>query len=336
LFVERPLTNGRGVFNAGVSFSRASYSKFLGDDLDDTGIRLFNNRVRFLDNNFEQYIEEYFAAAPKVTSYNVIASFGLMQSLDVGVVVPISSVKVDSRVYLNYDISRSYPLVPSDRAFFTPGPAGTNFQPNPSSTGSVSATGIGDVSVRAKYAFGPQGRQLGAAVVDVRLPTGEEDDFLGAGKTSTRLALLGTAPLGDFISLHANGGYRFGGITDEADYSVALDAALLPSKKLTLSAELLGQYLKEGVTEIREAPLGAGPTTIDSSLGGVPVRVVLDNRAPVFELGGVNNLRAAFGAKYNVASAALITAGVLIPMTDKGLTSDFTAFVGLDFSLSRR
>jgi hypothetical protein len=333
LFVERPYTNGKGVFNAGLGFTRASFSKFEGENLNDDGLLLFDNRVRYLDDNYEQFIEEYLTATPKVTTVNLLLSYGVTRSLDVGVVVPYSSLKLDARRYLNYDVSRSYPFLASDRAYFVNGPRGTNYDPpGGNNAGSVSASGVGDVTLRAKYAFGAQGRQAAAAVVDVRLPTGDEDNFLGSGKTSTRLSLVGSAAVSDTITFHANGGYRMGGLTDQGDYGIALDAALLPSKKLTASAELLGQYLKDGLAEIGE--LKNGPLNLTTELGGRSINVVYSAAEPQFMLGGVNILRAAFGVKYHVAGTTLLTAGVLLPISDKGLTSSATAFIGLDVSIS--
>jgi hypothetical protein len=330
LFVERPYTNGRGVFNVGVSYSYNSYSKFLDTDLDD-GMLLFDNRVVFSDNNFEQYIEEYLTVDPRVHTVNVLASYGLTRSLDIGVVVPISSLKLTARRYIDYDISRNYPLSELDRNYFTAGPRGTNFE-RPGASGEVSKTGIGDVAVRAKYGFGAQGQRAAAAVVDVRLPTGDEDNQLGTGKTSTRLMLIGSSALNDTFSFHANGGYQWGGLTDQGDYSVALDAALLPSKKLTMSAELLGQYLSDAVSDLDE--VRDGPRTVFETLNRVNVSYTAAE--PRFVIGGVNNLRAAFGVKYNVAGTSLLTGGVIVPLTENGVSSAYTAFVGLDISLVRR
>ncbi|MEP7117985.1 MAG: hypothetical protein ABI880_10405 [Acidobacteriota bacterium] len=333
LFVERPYTNGKGVFNAGLGFTHASYSKFEGRNLNDDGVLLFDNRVRFLDDNYEQFITEYLTATPKVTTVNLLASYGVTRSLDIGVVVPWSSLKIDARRYWNYDVSRSYPFTPSDQAYFTKGPKGSNFDPTGSpNTGSVSASGVGDITLRAKYGFGAQGRQAAAAVVDVRLPTGDEDNFLGAGKTSTRLSLIASSALTDTLTFHVNGGYRVGGLTDQGDYGVALDAALLPSKKLTVSAELLGQYLKNGLAEISE--LKDGPLDRIFPLGDRNINVIYSAAEPQFLSGGVNILRGAFGVKYNVTGTTLLTAGVLLPISDKGLTSSATAFIGLDLSLS--
>lgn len=329
MFVDRPLTNGQGVFSFSMGATRTDYTEFQGQDLKDTGLRFFDNRVRFRDNNFEQFISEFVAVSTKVTAVNLQASYGLTKSLDVGVVVPVISLDMSARRYWNYDVSRSFAVSPADRAFFTPGPVGQNFQPPAlaPNSGDVSATGIGDVTVRAKYALGSQAGGQGVSLdADVRLPTGNEDNLLGAGKASTRVAVTGTKALGESMSLTGNGGYRFGGLTNEAVYAVALDSALLSSKKLTVSAEVIGHYLSEAVTAIGERVV----------LSSSNAESTLRNTEPVFELGGVNMTYVALGLKYNVGGSALLTSGLLLPLDDKGLKSKYTFLVGLDVAISRR
>lgn len=335
LFVERPLTNGKGVLNAGINVTRVGYSKFLGDDLNDRGILLFNNRVRYLDDNYEQFIEEYLAVKPKVTTVNAVLSYGITRSLDVGIVVPVTSVNISARRYWDYDVSRTFPFLASDRAFFGT-PRGKNFDPplGIPNSGSVSTTGLGDVTVRAKYAFGRQSNQRAALIVDARLPTGDENDFLGTGKASVRGALAASAALSSAVSVNFNGGFRAGGLTSESDYGLALDAALLPSKKLTASVEFFGQYLSEAISGISE--IKNGPFNVSSELGGRIIPVQYSAAEPTFNVGSVNLLRSAAALKYNVGGKALLTAGVLFPLNDTGLTASATAFVGLDLSISRR
>lgn len=333
LFVERPLTNGKGVFNVGANFTYVDYQKFLGDDLNTRGIQIFDNRVRFLDTNFEQFITEYIAVTPKISTLNAAASYGVTRSLDVGIVIPFSTIDIDARRYWDYDISRSFPfLTGAERAAYAGQSRGTNFVPddgNPN-IGTVSASGVGDITLRAKYAFGST-TQRAAVIVDTRLPTGNEDNFLGTGKASVRAGLSASASITPTVSLNANGGYRTGGLTNEGDYGVALDAALLSSRKLTASVEFFGQYLSEAINGISQ--IQNGPIRLNSSLGGQPVQVTYQASEPVFVLGSVSVLRGAAAVKYNVAGKWLLTAGVLFPLNDTGLTGSTTAFVGFDLSL---
>jgi|694.fasta_scaffold147936_2 hypothetical protein len=335
LFIERPLTNGKGVFNAGLNFTSSKYTKFLGTDLNEEGILLFENRVRFLDNNVNQFIEEYLTVTPTVSTVNALFSYGITRSLDVGIVVPFSTVDIDARRYWDYDITRSFGVNASDRAFFG-APAGTNFDPplGTPNRGSVSTSGLGDITLRAKYAFGSRPTQRAAVILDTRLATGDADNFLGTGKSSTRAGIAVSAALTSAVSLNVNGGYRIGGLTDQGDYGVALDAALLSSKKLTASLEFFGQYVSEAVNGFSE--LRSGPLTVSGPVGNVIVAQQYTAAEPVFDVGGTNLLRGAAALKYNVAGKALITAGVLFPLNDSGVTSSYTAFIGLDLSVSSR
>ena len=71
-----------------------------------------------------------------------------------------------------------------------------------------SASGLGDIMLRAKYAF-TQRRTLGlAAAVEARLPTGDETNLLGTGGVQTRIFGIASLNRGPF-SPHVNVGYTF-------------------------------------------------------------------------------------------------------------------------------
>ena len=54
----------------------------------------------------------------------------------------------------------------------------------------LSATGLGDMLLRAKYNFVKSDANAIAASIDVRLPTGDKDNLLGSGATQTKLMFL--------------------------------------------------------------------------------------------------------------------------------------------------
>jgi hypothetical protein len=331
LFVERPLTNGRGVFSFGTGFQYAKYERFQGVEIRDPGLLLFDNRVRYQVDNFEQFIKEYLVLEPRVNTVSTVFSYGVTRSLDIGVIVPFTSIELAANRYLDYDVSKTFQVDPADRRFFTPGPRGSNFVLD---GGTISASGIGDMTIRAKYAFGAQAGEGAAVVFDVRLPTGDEDNLLGAGKSSGRVGLVGSKQVGTSVSVYGNGGYRFGGLDDEATYAAALDAALFPSKKLTVSFEILGQYLKNSVSEISEVAIGPRPAT--DSRFTPPLSAIYSAVEPVLLLGGVNLVHGAVGLKYNVGGSALLTGGVLFPIGDSGFSTRTTLFVGFDVSVAGR
>src|SRR5690606_35622881 len=72
------------------------------------------------------------------------------------------------------------------------------------------STGIGDLAIRLKYQF-PFEQGLGlAALLDVRLPSGDAENFLSTGKSNYRFLLIGSNQIGDFTP-HINLGYEYRG-----------------------------------------------------------------------------------------------------------------------------
>ena len=124
-------------------------------------------------------------------------------------------------------------------------------------TSSGSATGIGDIVLRAKYNFlRARGGGL-AAAVDVRTPTGDESNLLGTGGVQTKVYGIASAAIGK-MSPHVNAGYTFStegalsdaALNDEWNYAVGFDLAVSP--RLTLIADVLGRSIRD-LGRLREA-----------------------------------------------------------------------------------
>ena len=116
ILMDRPLTNGAGVFGFGVWYQRLSFDRFLGQDLRTQGTLLFDNRVTFASDGFEQYITEYMALEPTVDSVTTVLSYGVTSRLDIGAIIPINHIQISGRRQWDYDISRSFPVSPADQA----------------------------------------------------------------------------------------------------------------------------------------------------------------------------------------------------------------------------
>ena len=77
--------------------------------------------------------------------------------------------------------------------------------------------------MRAKYNFLRTSTSALAAALDLRLPTGDEDELLGTGATQTKLLFVASGEYGRF-SPHVNFGYTFSnGETSEEATSFDLD-----------------------------------------------------------------------------------------------------------------
>jgi hypothetical protein len=136
--------------------------------------------------------------------------------------------------------------------------------------------------------------------------------------------------MGTASSLYFNGGYEFGGLTKIGSYAVGADAALLSRKQLTLSFELFGQYLNEGVSEISSTLRGPFISTDPVD----PTRYTFERIQ--FGTGSNNLLDLAIGMKYQLGGASLLTAGIAIPLDNNSLRPKFTPYVGLDVAVGSR
>ena len=107
-------------------------------------------------------------------------------------------------------------------------------------TGSASASGLGDVVVRAKYNVLRDGGSGLAVAGEARLPTGSEEDLLGTGRTSVTPRLIGSYER-DRVGIHGELGYSFREVSDTLGYAVAVTVVAVP--RLTIVGELSGLRL---------------------------------------------------------------------------------------------
>lgn len=183
---------------------------------------------------------------------------------------------------------------------------------------SATAVGLADFVVRTKYLLYDDG-EIVAAAVDFRLPTGREEDLLGAGSASLKLSAVGSFD-GRRFSRHLNGGYTLGEVARELSYGGAI--ALAATDRLTASGELIGRWL-DGV---------GGITTVSAlhpRLVGVKTLRLLTDTAAAILVSFVP------GVKWILGETWVLAANVRLPLTHAGLTSPITPFVGLDYAFGR-
>jgi hypothetical protein len=186
-------------------------------------------------------------------------------------------------------------------------------------TGSASASGLGDVMVRAKYNVVRAGASGLAIAAEARLPTGKEEDLLGAGRTSFTPRLIGSYE-GSRLGVHGELGYAFREVTNTLGYGVAVTVVTVP--RLTVIGELSGLRL-EGLgrlTQVSEAHPG---------LVGVDT-IRLTGSAQT-----TDRIHAVAGFKWNIANTWLLTANVRRPLTDVGLNADWVPTVTFDYAFGR-
>jgi hypothetical protein len=195
-----------------------------------------------------------------------------------------------------------------------------------------SAGGIGDLVARVKATLMREGSRSLAAGLDVRMPTGDEQNLLGSGATGIRPFAAVSASIGP-LAPHANIAYQWNGKSllagsvrahEEADlpdnFSFALGADVLVAERLSVVFDVFGQ-------RVLDSPRLASRTATRTGAAGT---VTLQDIQFVTESYWAS--ASGFGMKANVASNMLITFNLRFAMADGGLTDRLAPLVGLEWA----
>ncbi|HXE80631.1 MAG TPA: transporter [Vicinamibacterales bacterium] len=289
-FVERAVTSGAGQVAFGATWQYSQFTRLDGNPLRDGTLVTISNRFTDEPEPFDVERLELRIATATVTGF---ATVGVTDRLDVGIALPYIWLDLDGERINDY---RGTELLQASAI--------------------ASATGFGDVSLRAKYDLvSARGGGL-AAAGEVRLPTGREEDLLGAGRRFIRLLAIASVE-GAAGAAHANFGWGHGGTSNELTY--AFGAAFAPEPRLTLSAELVGRHLSEvgRITEtVASHPAIAGVETL---------RLTADDL-------GLTAVSGIGSVKWNFSETWLLKASAMLPITDAGLTAPLRITIGLDYA----
>ena len=364
-FAERAVTIGRNKFNFGYTFQRTSYDSFEGLPLDSGELRFISQHNNccpagggnpqattdfFPEFERDLLLSTLFAEIDTNTSA-FFANYGVTNRFDVGLAFPIVNVKVDAAV--RGDILRTATAAsPQTHSFDGLGSSvNTVFE-------SGSATGLGDILLRAKYNLYRTETSAFAAALDLRLPTGNEDDLLGTGATQAQAFFVASGEYGR-CRPHVNIGYTFShgessadagdiddpvasfgapaagidpdplsrSVPDEFNYTFGINMA--PHPLFTLGFDMRGRTLRDvprfvlqNTTYMNRGPGAVLPTTSFTAEDEFIVEMTAGN---------VNLLLGVVGAKINLASTLLLNITLLFPMSDDGLKPKPTPVIGFDY-----
>jgi hypothetical protein len=365
LFAERGLTIGRQKFNFGFTFQQTGYSAFEGVDLDSSQLRFISQHnnccpagvgvpLQTTDffPEFERDLLLSSLSAEITTRTNAFfANYGLTDRFDIGLAVPIVNVQMDASV--RGEILRTATAAtPTVHSFDGLGQAVKTVSV------SDSASGIGDLLVRAKYNFLRTDTTALAAAMDLRLPTGNEDELLGTGATQTQLFFIASGEFGR-LSPHVNLGYTFSSgtaseliasvddpgtqfgapaatvdehpldlsVPDQVNYTFGISVAAAP--RLTLGFDVRGRSYKDvprfTLADTTYVNRGPGATLPTSSFAASDEFVIETKR------GSLNQVLGVLGGKINIANTLLLNVTVLFQMNDAGLKTKPTPVIGFDY-----
>jgi hypothetical protein len=261
-----------------------------------------------------------------VNQFTTFLTFGVTDRLDISIAIPVLSndMTVVSEATVQRIGTATDPLIHFFRA--VDGSMGTRRL----FTAFGSASGLGDITLRLK-ALVASGSSNGLSLaLDLRAPTGDEEDLLGSGAAGVRPFLIWSAGGGAF-SPHINLGYQWNGkstlagnpttgesgdLPDQAFYTVG--ATFSFGSRFTFAMDLLGQYV------------------IDTPRVAVTEFAALDGRTVfqtlTFQKDSFNAMSGAMGFKLNVVENLLVDFNLLFNIDDNGLRDKVTPLIGVEYA----
>jgi hypothetical protein len=367
VLTERGETIGRHKLFFGATFQRFRFSKLDGVPLHNFPA-VFKHQPDSFNGTPEpfetQFVSTQNSIDLKVNQYTFFGTFGITDRIDLSVAVPI--LQVGLNVTSDATIERTLGTEPKGvvNGVFVPccsnGPPFAHyFDPSSPATSVThtfsnnqypnatpgdlyanpsrnSAAGIGDVVFRLKGTIYRTERIRLALLGDVRVPTGDERNFLGSGAYGLKPSVAASIRTG-WLTPHVNVGYQWNGssllggnilegtkakLPGFAFFSTGTDIGV--NRRLTLAVDYLGQ-------ELINAP------RIENTVYDVTSGYALasgQTSFPTITAGGkqtYNQSNLATGFKYNIWDKLIITGNLLIALNDGGLRERVAPLIGLSY-----
>lgn len=289
-FTERSVTVGSHRASVGAQAQVARYAHLDTYDLRDGTFVTTANRFR---DETQPFDVEALTLELNSTTVTMFGNFGVHDRVDLGVAVPLIRLSLEGS---RLNIYRGASLLQA--------------------TATAEAAGLGDLALRGKVNLLDRGGSGLAVIEEVRLPTGREEDLLGAGEASFRTVFIASTEVGP-VAAHGNLGATLGGLSDVIDFRGAVTMSPIP--QLTFVGELLGRRIADVGTLAEER-------VPHPSLAGVDtIRLVSNGES-------VSTSSLVLGTKWNVANTWLANVNVAFPLTDRGLRSDVLVVFGMDYA----
>jgi hypothetical protein len=295
-----------------------------------------------INGQFPEFEQDYITTTNRIDlklhQITLFGTYGITNRIDVSVAVPILDVRlgVTSNAHIvripaceladncsdrsafggeYHFFDANNPFGSTDHTFF-------NFR---------HAAGIGDVVFRVKSTLISRERLAIAGGVDVRVPSGDELNFLGSGAAGVKPFLA--ASYRARISPHANIGYEWNGdsvlagdvstgqtarLPNQLFYSGGIDVRL--KTRVTLAADLLGQRVLGG-ERVATVPFTDVSGNVHNDIADIQ---------PFKGSFLVNNL--SVGAKYGIFRNLLLTGNVFFSLNDAGLRAKVVPLAGLSYT----
>jgi hypothetical protein len=279
----------------------------------------------------------------KIHQFTTFVSFGLTNRIDVSIVIPIENVRMgvfSNATIVDNSLSGLHSFSLRSDCGSVPPPS---FVPclNQPFSNIRSVSGVGDMTLRVKGEAW-KGERAGLALgVDVRVPTGDALNFLGAGAAGVKPFVVWSYRAR--ISPHVFVGYETNGssvlasdvstgqkerLPGQLTYSGGADVWL--TKWFTAAFDMVGQQVFEArrstVTTFQELP-----ACMDKGCTGFKATGNIDrNLSQITESYNITN--ASLGVKLRPFASLLVTGNVLMKLNNAGLRANVIPLVGVSYT----
>jgi hypothetical protein len=326
ILTERAETIGRHRAYLAGSYQYFSFSTLDGAKLNDLPVVFRHQQIS--GSNFEKdYIRTNNSIDLKINQFTISGTVGLTDRIDVSVAIPIVNVHMgvtsDASIVR---VAQPDPVI-GQAHYFNPSDPQNSTRRIFSNGGN--ASGIGDVTFRAKGTIWQGESAALAFATDIRTPSGDAYNFLGTGSWGIK-PFFAASLRKNRVAPHANIGYEFNGNSVLAGdittgkkshmpgiflYAAGVDVGA--SRRVTVDFDLLGQRVFNTQRAAR--------TTYTDALGqSVPdIAVQKDS---------LNIVDGSVGTKINLAGRLLLSANLIFKLNDAGLRARVVPLVGLSYT----
>ncbi len=320
ILTDRGQTIGKGKMFFGVSASQYVFNNIDKSPLSSLPFAFsrpaYNSSGNLVSTT---YTNETIDLAFKINQYVAIATVGLNKRVDASVIVPWERVSLGATT----ENSTNYVVSSNNVLLYPPYTVANSYSPG-------TAFGIGDITFNAKTMISSGERSSFAAEMNLRTPTGDDQNFLGSGAWGFNPFVIYSYLAK--ISPHAKIGYQWNTKT-ELNYSstakgnqslpggmvydIGADYAML--KRMTVAADLLGsQFLNTPAI-----------STSLVAVTGLPSGTTLTTSTPVASSYSINNFSA--GVKLSPVGNLVLSGNVLVQINNNGLHARPTPLIGISY-----
>ena len=324
ILAERADTIGARRVSIGFAYQRLAFDSIENIDLQSVPA-VFTHDNAELRGGREDVITTVNSIDSKVSRSAAFITYGVTNDLDVSIAVPY--ITTDIVVTSDATVRRIGTTIPEIHFFRA---VDDSIGDRRIYTAFGHASGIGDITIRMKQAIKKSPKNGIALGIDLRLPTGDENNLLGTGAPAVQPFAAWSATYGTFAP-HINLGYQWNGSStlagdieagvsaDLPDVAVyALGAVVAVHPRVTLALDVLGRYI------------------IDSPRVRLEDFVALDGHSVfpniAFDTGSINELSSAVGLKINLAGRLLLNTNLLMRLNSGGLRDKISPLVGVEYA----